>query len=201
MFCERMIVVRYEEIMQIFHQTGALLEGHFLLSSGRHSDRYFQCALVLQHPEQAARLARALAARMELPALQTVVSPALGGVVAGYEVARALGVRSIFAERENGRMTLRRGFSISPGEKVLVVEDVVTTGGSVREVMQVVREAGGVVVGVAALVDRSGGRVDFGVPLWSLVQLEVQSYAPQDCPLCRRELPLVKPGSRQQPGS
>lgn len=193
--------MRYEEIMQIFHQTGALLEGHFLLSSGRHSDRYFQCALVLQYPEQAARLARELAGRVQLPTIQTVVSPALGGVIAGYEVARALGVRGIFAERENGRMTLRRGFSISPGEKVLVVEDVVTTGGSVREVMQVVREAGGVVAGVAALVDRSGGRVDFGVPLWSLVQLEVQSYAPADCPLCRRELPLVKPGSRQQPGS
>ncbi|MGQ9557600.1 MAG: orotate phosphoribosyltransferase [Desulfurispora sp.] len=195
------MIVRTEEIMQIFHQTGALLEGHFLLSSGRHSDRYFQCALVLQYPEYASRLARALAERIELPAIQTVASPALGGVIAGYEVARALGVRSIFAERENGRMTLRRGFSISPGEQVVVVEDVVTTGGSVREVMQVVREAGGVVAGVAALVDRSGGRVDFGVPLWSLVQLKVQSYAPDDCPLCRQELPVVKPGSRQQPGS
>ncbi|MFZ5592574.1 MAG: orotate phosphoribosyltransferase [Bacillota bacterium] len=187
--------------MQIFHETGALLEGHFLLSSGRHSDRYFQCARVLQYPDHAERLCRELVSKINLPELQVVAAPALGGIIAGYEVARALGVRSIFAERENGRMTLRRGFGIAPGERVLVVEDVVTTGGSVREVMQVVREAGGQVVGVGTLVDRSGGRVDFGVPLWSLVQMEVQTFAPDECPLCRQGLPLVKPGSRQQPGA
>ncbi|WP_033376818.1 orotate phosphoribosyltransferase [Desulfurispora thermophila] len=187
--------------MQIFHETGALLEGHFLLSSGRHSDRYFQCARVLQYPDHAERLCRELVSKINLPELQVVTAPALGGIIAGYEVARALGVRSIFAERENGRMTLRRGFGIAPGERVLVVEDVVTTGGSVREVMQVVREAGGQVVGVGTLVDRSGGRVDFGVPLWSLVQMEVQTFAPDECPLCRQGLPLVKPGSRQQPGA
>lgn len=185
-----------QEIRAIFEKTGALLTGHFLLSSGRHSDRYFQCALVLQHPSYAELLCRELVRRLDVGRVEAVVGPALGGIIVSYEVARALGVRSLFAERENGRMTLRRGFALSPGERVLVVEDVVTTGGSVREVLEAVRQSGAEAAGVAALVDRSNGSVDFGLPFYSLLTLPAASYLPQECPLCRRGEPLVKPGSR-----
>jgi orotate phosphoribosyltransferase len=173
-----------------------MLTGHFKLTSGRHSDRYFQCAMVLQHPEHTGALCRELAARFAGEDVSAVIGPATGGIIVSYETARALGVRGIFTERENGLMSLRRGFSIEPGERVLVVEDVITTGGSVLEVIDVVRSLGGVVVGAGVLVDRSGGKVDLGVRKEALLVTEVISYDPDQCPLCRDGIPAVKPGSR-----
>lgn len=188
-----------QEVLALFQRCGALLEGHFLLTSGLHSPRYLQCALVLQYPEHAAALSGQLAGQFHEPPAQLVVAPALGGIIVAHEVARALGTRALFTERQDGRMTLRRGFGIQPGERAIVVEDVVTTGGSTREVIQVVRENGGVVTAAGCLVDRSGGRVDLGVPLHALVALDVPMYAPDRCPLCQANLPLVKPGSRSGP--
>ncbi|HHW43644.1 orotate phosphoribosyltransferase [Desulfofundulus thermobenzoicus] len=187
-----------DEILRIFSQTGAMLTGHFLLTSGRHSDRYFQCARVLQYPRHAELLCHEMARQWqdEVKTVDTVIGPALGGILVSYEVARALGARNIFAERENGVMTLRRGFNLSPQEKVLVVEDVVTTGGSVREVIDLVRRAGAQVVGASALVDRSNGTVDLGVPFRALLTVPAVSYSPEECPLCRQGIPAVKPGSR-----
>ncbi len=185
-----------EEVVSIFKKTGAMLTGHFKLTSGRHSDRYFQCAMVLQHPEHTGALCRELAARFAGEDVSAVIGPATGGIIVSYETARALGVRGIFTERENGLMSLRRGFSIEPGERVLVVEDVITTGGSVLEVIDVVRSLGGVVVGAGVLVDRSGGKVDLGVRKEALLVTEVISYDPDQCPLCRDGIPAVKPGSR-----
>jgi orotate phosphoribosyltransferase len=186
-------------VLRLLKKTEALLEGHFLLSSGLHSDRYFQCARLLQYPRHAARVGRAIAELCRPFEAQLVVSPALGGVIIGHEVARALGVRGIFTEREQGIMRLRRGFAITAGERVLVVEDVVTTGKSTLEAVAAVSAAGGVVVGMAAIVDRSGG-VAFPYPFRSLLQLKVATYAPADCPLCREgKLPAIKPGSRQLP--
>ena len=190
-----------EAILETFREAGALLEGHFLLSSGLHSPKYLQCALVLQDPARAERLCSRLARAFADDRVETVVGPAMGGILVAYELARALGARAIFAEREEGRMRLRRGFRIEPGQRVLLAEDVVTTGGSLREVLALVREAGAEVVGVAALVDRTSGRDPaFGAPLEALVAVEVPTYAPSECPLCRQGLPLVKPGSRQTPG-
>ena len=186
------------EILDIFRKHSALLEGHFILSSGLHSDRYIQCALVLQHPEAAEALCAQLASKLGDLGATVVAAPALGGVIVSYEVARALGVRSLFTERQNGVMTLRRGFTIAPGEPTLVVEDVVTTGGSTRETITAVEQAGGKVVGVGSLIDRSGGKVDLGVPRSALVTLEVKSYSPADCPLCKSGTPVVKPGSRSK---
>jgi orotate phosphoribosyltransferase len=184
-------------VLRLLKRTGALLEGHFLLSSGLHSDRYFQCARLLQHPRRAARVGRAIAGLCRPLGAQLVVSPALGGVVIGHEVGRALGVRAIFTEREQGIMKLRRGFAIAPGEQVLVVEDVVTTGKSTLEAAAAVTAAGGVVVGLSSIVDRSGG-VAFPYPFRSLQQLQVATYAPEACPLCREgKLPAIKPGSRE----
>ncbi len=185
-----------QEIMRIFRETGALLSGHFLLSSGLHSPLYFQCALVFQHPEQGQRLGTELAAQVDAGSVDLVVSPAIGGIVVGQEVGRALGVRAIFAERQSGEMTLRRGFRIQQGERALVVEDVMTTGGSTEEVMRVVEAQGGQVVGVGVVVDRSGGTVGWKVPVKSLAKLEAVTYSPEDCPLCRDDVPLLKPGSR-----
>lgn len=185
-----------EEVVSIFKKTGAMLTGHFKLTSGRHSDRYFQCAMVLQHPEHTGALCRELAARFAGEDVSAVIGPATGGIIVSYETARALGVRGIFTERENGVMSLRRGFSIEPGERVLVVEDVITTGGSVLEVIDVVRSLGGVVVGAGVLVDRSGGKVDLGVRKEALLVTEAVSYDPDQCPLCRDGIPAVKPGSR-----
>lgn len=185
-----------EEILSIFQDTGAMLEGHFLLTSGRHSDRYFQCALVLQHPGHTASLCRELADKFMGGDISAVIGPAMGGVIVSYETARALGVRSLFTERVNGVMTLRRGFSINPGEKVLVVEDVITTGGSVREVVDLVRNCGGEVAGVGVLVDRSSGGGDLGARVKALLAVEAVSYPPPACPLCKKGVPLVKPGSR-----
>ncbi len=184
------------EVLTIFRRSGALLEGHFRLSSGLHSPGYLQCALVLQHPREAEALGAALGQLVRAHGAQTVISPALGGVVIGQEVGRALGVRAIFAERADGALTLRRGFSLDPGEKVLVVEDVVTTGGSTRETMEAARAAGAIVVGACAIVDRSGGNQGLDVPFTALLKMDVKTYQPDDCPLCKQGLPVVKPGSR-----
>ncbi len=188
-----------EDVLALFRQSGALLEGHFQLTSGLHSPGYLQCALVLQQPASAERLGRAVAGRVCDLGAQAVLSPALGGVIIGHEVGRALGVRAIFAERQDGALTLRRGFSISPGERILVVEDVVTTGGSTRETIEVARAAGGEVVGAACIVDRSGGRATLGVPFHALVTLALPTYQPAACPLCAGGTPAVKPGSRTVP--
>lgn len=189
-----------QTVKQIFSESKALLMGHFTLSSGLHSGIYFQSALVLQHPALAGRVAGALGQKVKeaVGNVDVVVSPALGGIVVGQEVARAIGCRAIFCERVNGRLELRRGFSIENGERVLVVEDVVTTGLSTREVIDIVKYLGGAVCGVASLVDRSAGAVDFGVPFCSLLSLDVKSYKPEECPLCKEGRPLVKPGSRTQ---
>ncbi|MFZ5648820.1 MAG: orotate phosphoribosyltransferase [Bacillota bacterium] len=186
-----------DRIIDIFEKTGAMLTGHFLLTSGRHSDRYFQCAQVLQHPDHCRVLCRELAARFASGGVETVIGPAMGGIIISYEVAAALGARSLFTERENGKMTLRRGFTISQGERVLVVEDVVTTGGSVKEVIEVVRELGGHVVGAGVLVNRSGGDAQLGVRMESLLEIPAVSYSPDQCPLCSKGIPYVKPGSRK----
>jgi orotate phosphoribosyltransferase len=185
-----------EQILKIFKETGALLEGHFILTSGLHSDRYFQCAKVLQYPWHAEALCRGIADHFEDAKIDVVVSPAVGGVIVGQETARLLHVRSIFTERVEDKMTLRRGFAVRPGEKALVAEDVTTTGGSVKEVMETVREAGGEVIAVTGLVDRSGGKASFDVPYFSLLQMEAPNYPPDDCPLCRAGSEAVKPGSR-----
>lgn len=186
-----------EELIKIFKDSKAMLEGHFVLTSGRHSDRYLQCALVMQDPVVSEKLARDLAARIQREKIDMVVGPALGGIVLAYEMARQLGALALFAERENGVMTLRRGFAIPKGARVLVVEDVITTGGSVLEVIKVIEDRGGQVVGAASLVDRSNGRIDLGCPLYSLLPLEVVSYPPEECPLCKQGIPPVKPGSRK----
>lgn len=184
------------EILQLLTDAGVLQEGHFRLSSGLHSGRYMQCAKLFERADLAESICRVLAQRLRDVQVDTVVSPALGGVLFGYELSRHLGVRNIFAERQEGTMTLRRGFVLKPGEKVLVAEDVVTTGGSVREVLEVCRAHQAEPVGIAAVVDRSGGEVDFGLPFWSLVTVKFEVYDPQDCPLCRAGEPIVKPGSR-----
>lgn len=188
-----------DEILQIFREHSALLEGHFILSSGLHSDRYIQCALVLQNPRVAEQLCVELGPKLGELGATVVVGPALGGVIVAHEVARALGLRALFTERQNGEMTLRRGFHVEKDEPVLVVEDVITTGKSTRETIACVESAGGKVVGVGALVDRSGGEVEFDVPKAALVTLDVKTYDPDDCPLCKEGKPAVKPGSR--PGS
>lgn len=192
---------RIEEIeahlMDVFRRTGALLEGHFLLTSGLHSSRYLQCALVLQHPEHAAWVGRQLADRFAGREVEAVVAPAIGGIIVAHETAKALGVRAMFTEREGGAMILRRGFSLAAGERVLVVEDVVTTGGSTIETMAAVTAAGALVVGAGSVVDRSGGEVDVGVERVALLTLQVPAYEGSICPLCLEGLPLVKPGSRK----
>ena len=189
-----------ESILELFRSTGAYLNGHFRLTSGLHSPTYLQCALVLQHPRHAAELGGLLADELRKLAREPValvVSPALGGLIIGHEVARVLGARFIFTERdENKRMTLRRGFTVAPGEPALVVEDVVTTGGSTRDVVDVLREAGARPQAAGSIVDRSGGQADVGVPRVALLTLEVVAYDPARCPLCAQGLPVVKPGSR-----
>jgi orotate phosphoribosyltransferase len=190
-----------DSLLLLFRQSGALLEGHFRLSSGLHSCGYLQCALVLQDAANAATLGSELAARVRELAPAVVLSPALGGVIVGHEVARALGVRAIFAERQDGRLTLRRGFRLAPGERVLVVEDVVTTGLSTRETMEVARAAGADVVGAASLVDRSGGAARLGVPFATLLAVDLPTWDPATCPLCARGLEVVKPGSRPTPAA
>lgn len=186
-----------ENILEIFKKTNALLSGHFLLTSGRHSNQYFQCAMVLQYPEYNTILASIIAEQFKDKEIDTVISPAIGGICVGQEVARQLNKKFIFAEREDSKLTLRRGFSITEGEKFLVCEDVVTTGGSVFEVMDIVKEHKGSVVGVGMIVDRSNGKVSFGVDQVSTLKLDVVSYQPDECPLCKEGIPAVKPGSRK----
>ncbi len=185
-----------DQVLDIYKKTGALLTGHFLLSSGLHSEQYLQSALVLQQPDIATRLCTALAEQFKSSHIEVVIAPALGGVFVSHETARALGVRAIFAERVNGELTLRRGFTIKAGERVLVVEDVITTGKSTRETIEVVKRAGGVVIAAASLVDRSGGKADLGVPYKSLATLNVPAYSPEACPLCKSGSAPIKPGSR-----
>jgi orotate phosphoribosyltransferase len=183
-------------VLDRFRRVGALLDGHFRLTSGLHSSGYLQCALVLQHPAEAEACGTAIAERVRALSPEVVLSPALGGIVIGQEVGRALGVRAIFAERQDGKLTLRRGFSIDPGEKVLVVEDVVTTGGSTQETIDVARAAGATVVGAAAIIDRSGGKQRIDVPFHALATIALPTYEPEQCPLCADGKPIVKPGSR-----
>ncbi len=186
-----------EEILSIFKSTEALLEGHFKLSSGLHSPQYFQCAKVLQYPKHCEILCACIAQFYKDMNIDVVASPALGGIVVGQEVGRQLNARTIFTERQDGVMQLRRGFEIKPGENVLVCEDVVTTGGSTQEVIKIMQDAGGNVVGTACVVDRSGGKVKFNVPnQFSILKLEVITYNPDECPLCKQYIPIIKPGSR-----
>jgi orotate phosphoribosyltransferase len=185
----------HDDLLDLFRKSGALLEGHFRLTSGLHSPGYLQCALVLQHPASAEQLGAAIAQRARDLRPTVVFSPALGGIVIGQEVARALGVRAIFAERQDGALTLRRGFIIAETDRVLVVEDVLTTGGSTRETMQLATAAGGRVIGAASIVNRSSG-VTFDVPYIALLDVNLPTYEPERCPLCALGMPVVKPGSR-----
>ncbi len=185
-----------DAVLDVFRRVGALLEGHFRLTSGLHSTGYLQCALVLQHPREAEACGDAIAERVRSLGAQVVLSPAMGGIVIGQEVARALGVRAIFAERQDGNLTLRRGFTLSPGERVLVVEDVVTTGGSTRETIEIARTSGAEVVGAAAIIDRSGGQQAVGVPFHALATISLPTYQSESCPMCAAGKPVVKPGSR-----
>jgi orotate phosphoribosyltransferase len=185
-----------DELLDLFRRSGALLDGHFRLTSGLHSSAYLQCALVLSRPADAEVLGREVADKVRSFSPTVVLSPALGGIVIGHEVGRALGVRALFAERQEGVLTLRRGFVLADNDRVLVVEDVLTTGGSTRETMQVARAAGAQVVGVGSIVDRSGGTLSFDVPFASLLSMSVPAYEPDKCPLCAKGLPVVKPGSR-----
>lgn len=188
-----------DDILKIFRDAGALLEGHFELRSKLHSDRYFQCAHVLRYPRQAEALCAALVKKVlaglpDAAHVDGVMSPALGGIIVGHEVARALNVRSVFAEKQDDKLVLRR-FAVRPGERYVVAEDVITRGGRVQETIDIVEQAGGRVAAVAVLVDRSGGAVKFPYPTFSLLRMDVVTYKPEDCPLCRKGLPLVHPGS------
>ncbi|MCK9426768.1 MAG: orotate phosphoribosyltransferase [Ignavibacteriaceae bacterium] len=186
-----------EEILNIFKKTEALLSGHFLLTSGRHSNVYFQCAKVLQYPEHNNIICATIAEHYKNFEIDTVIAPAIGGIVVGQEVARQLNKRFIFAEREDKKLNLRRGFSIEKGERILVCEDVVTTGRSVFEVIDIINQSEAVPVGVGFIVDRSKGKVQFGVPQKSVVSLDAISYEPEDCNLCKENIPFIKPGSRK----
>jgi orotate phosphoribosyltransferase len=185
-----------KKILDIFRETGVMKEGHFVLTSGRHAARYMQCAALFCYPDKSELLCVELAKPFMDKHIDLVIGPAVGGIIIAYEMARQLGVPGIFAERENGMMTLRRGFEIPKGANVLVVEDVITTGGSVREVIDLVHQAGANLAGVGVIVDRSAGKVDFGVPLNSVLSMEIQSFEADECPLCKQGLPYSKPGSR-----
>jgi orotate phosphoribosyltransferase len=196
------VTAQAESILDVFRQTGAYLSGHFRLTSGLHSPEYLQCALVLQHPVRAERLGAGLAAELRavagLEKIAVVVSPAMGGLIIGHEVARALGTKFLFTERDaaSGKMVLRRGFALQPGEAAVVVEDVITTGGSTREVVDIIEASGARAIGAGSIIDRSGGKAQVGAPRVALATLDVMSYQPEDCPLCRQGLPVTKPGSR-----
>lgn len=190
-------MISKERVVEILKDSNVLLEGHFILTSGRHSNQYMQCARILQYPEYARELASIIVESFKDEKIDLVIAPAVGGIIIGYEVARQLKTRNAFSEREDGVMTLRRGFSIKENERVLVIEDVVTTGGSVKEVISLVEKSGGVVVGVGSLVDRSMGSVDFGYKYISSYCANVESFEPSDCPLCKEgKLEAYKPGSR-----
>jgi orotate phosphoribosyltransferase len=187
-----------EQILKIFKETGALLTGHFKLTSGLHSASYFQCAKVLQFPQHAENLASLIVQYFSDQQIDCVISPAIGGIVVGQEVGRQISVKTIFSERQNGDMKLRRGFFLDRGEKVLVCEDVVTTGGSVFEVIELVKKYDAIPVGVGFIVDRSNGKVNFGVPQYSCMEMDVKSFKPEECHLCKDGIPVEKPGSRQE---
>jgi orotate phosphoribosyltransferase len=189
-------MIDQKEVARIFRETGVIMDGHFELTSGRHSNIYLQCAQVIQYPEYTSLFCQSFADYFG-PNIDVVIGPALGGVILAYETARLLGCRSIFSEKEKGKMPLRRGFALREGERVLITEDVITTGGSIYKVIDIVESFNAAVVGVASLVDRSGGRVIFNVPTYSLIQLESESYLPEECPLCRLGIPSVKPGSSE----
>lgn len=184
-------------IIELLKESDALLTGHFLLSSGKHSDKYVQCAKLLQYPEKAEEVCKVLKEKLKDENIDIVVGPAMGGIVIAYELGRALGTPAIFTERENNEMTLRRGFEIKEGQRVLIVEDVVTTGKSSLETVKVIEDFGGKVVGIASLVDRTGGK-DIGMKLFSAVKLEINTYDKEECPLCKDGMELVKPGSRKK---
>lgn len=187
-----------DEVKELFIKTGAIMEGHFLLTSGLHSPLYVEKFQVLQHPKYTEQLCIALAEKFLEDNIEVVVGPITGGILLAHEVGKRLGTRAIFTERENGKMTLRRGFVIKPGERVLIVEDIVTTGGSIKEVLNVVVEQGGIPVGIGMLVDRSGGKASFGeVPYKALLNLDVTTYDPSNCPLCKENIPMTKRGSRK----
>ncbi len=182
------------DLIELLKQTGVIMEGHFLLTSGRHSGCFLQCSQLLQYPQHAEKFCRLMAEPFQNRQIDTVIGPAMGGVILAYETARALGARALFAERtDGGEMVLRRGFQIKAGEKVLVVEDAVSTGGSVRKVIDLLNRIGSEITGVSVLIDRTSGNVDFGVPMQALLSLEIESFAPEDCPLCREGLSLQKP--------
>jgi orotate phosphoribosyltransferase len=187
-----------EQILDHFRETNALLEGHFILSSGLHSPKYLQCALALQYPFDAAKFGKAIAEKFSDQLFDTVASPAIGGLVIGYAVAQALNIRFIWTERQEGTMTVRRGFSVKEGERILVVEDVITTGGSTRECIEALEKLGGKVTAAASIIDRSGGAADVGVPRIALATLEVPSYKTEECPMCANGEIAVKPGSRAE---
>jgi orotate phosphoribosyltransferase len=190
-------VLEQKDILEIFRETKVLRDGHFRLTSGRHSRQYMQCAQVLQYPKFTERLCEDLARRFKGQEIHTVVAPAIGGIIVAYEVAKALGIRALFTEREDGKMTFRRGFELEDDENVLVVEDVITTGGSVLEVIEAVRERGADVVGLGVLVDRTGGKIHFGVRKESLITIDIETWAPEECPLCKEGVSIIKPGSRK----
>lgn len=188
--------MREKEILQMFEEKKALLRGHFKLSSGLHSGEYLQCARALQHPDCAEKLCTQLAENFKDEKPTCVVAPALGGMIVSYETARALGVRSIFTERKDGKMVLRRGFEVKPEERVLVVEDVITTGLSTKEVIETIKSTKAKIIGVGSIIDRSGKKIDFGVKLTSLLKLNFPVFSPQQCPLCKKGTEITKPGSR-----
>lgn len=185
-----------KNILEMLKKIGVLMEGHFILTSGRHSSQYLQCARIFQYPSYGEQIASILAQAFSEDDIDIVIGPAIGGIILSYEVAKALKVQALFAERENGIMTLRRGFKIPQGSNVLVVEDVVTTGGSVKEVIELVNKAGSNVVGVGAIVDRSNGKLDFGCKFNAVISMDVPSFDKDDCPLCKQGLPAIKPGSK-----
>ncbi|OGV34028.1 MAG: orotate phosphoribosyltransferase [Lentisphaerae bacterium GWF2_45_14] len=185
-----------DEVVKIFQKAGALLDGHFILRSGLHSSRFFQAALILQYPDIAEKLCAELAENFKGMGVQTVISPAVGGLIVGQEVARALGVKAIFADKENDQLVLKRGFTISKGEKILVAEDVITRGGRILQAIELARSFGADVVGVAVIADRSSGNASIDVPLKSIIELELPTYQPDACPLCKQGIRLVKPGSK-----
>jgi len=193
------MIIKTEEVMKKFEDAGAIQKGHFKLTSGVHSDTYIQCAQVMQHPGFMHNLCSELGKKFRGDDIDIIIGPAIGGIIMAHVMARVLGpwVRAIFTERENGKMTLRRSFEINQGEKVLVVEDVTTTGSSVREVVDIVKSRQGKVVGVGVLIDRSGGKVDFGIKTEKLLTVDIKTYLPEECPLCKKGIPVVKPGSRE----
>lgn len=193
--CEKMIT--RERVLEIFKEAGVLLEGHFLLTSGKHSNKYLQCAKIFRNTKYSEELCASLAEHFAGKKIDVVIGPAMGAVQMAYEVSRHIGCENFFAERENGKMTLRRGFEVTPGMNCLIVEDVVTTGGSVKEVIEIVKAAGGNVVGVGSIVDRTAGKIDFGVDFKAVISLDVESWEASDCPLCKAGAPApIKPGSR-----